>query len=219
MTSTPSRRISKVALVGLLLISILQPLGLSGAAAVSLSGRNERAIALANTVFSDSSPKARFDQLSKADQAEVMRAVLPDPSRLEVTTTYASAAPADLNATTTPQAAAATTCWSFWKKWSQKSSAGNTLYTYWMGLNWCGSGGSITSSSVFDRGGETATPGWRYLGHGGSGSRNMGWEVRKYVQENFALGTAGWDVISASRCGQIRGGASGLYSTRQDCDL
>lgn len=134
-------------------------------------------------------------------------------------------APADvtvLETRTTTDAPAETAtggaCWSTWQRWGQRSSHGNTLYTWWQGLRWCARAGQITSSTVFDRGGETSTPGWSFTGHGGQGSWNLGWEVRQYTQEKFTFGI-GWFSYTSTKCGQIRGGASGLFSRRESCGL
>jgi len=44
--------------------------------------------------------------------------------------------------------------------------------------------------------------------------RDVGWEVRALGLYRF---TIAWG--SSTKCAQIRGGASGLYSTRMDCVL
>ena len=79
--------------------------------------------------------------------------------------------------------------------------------TSWMQLNWCGSKGRITSWSQSNVG----CAGY----HGASCSvsskaeRNASWEIRssRYYNANFF-------GFSNTICMQIRGGATGLYSTR-----
>jgi len=76
-----------------------------------------------------------------------------------------------------------------------------------MQLNWCGSGGRITSWSQSNVG----CAGY----HGAScavsskAERNVVWEIRssRYYNANFF-------GFSNTICMQIRGGATGLYSTR-----
>ena len=206
-----------------LIAAMASVLGASGIAAGTTESENQRSIRLAEALFKTTNPKAAYDRLSPADRESAMRALRPDPTQLSLTTSYTPAPQSSPTNAAVPSALTAVTtakkCWSVYKKWEQNSSAGNTLYTYWMGLKWCGQSGKVSNVNVYTRGGETATPGWRYMGHGGSGANNVGWEVRRYVQEKFQFGLNGWDVIVANRCGQIRGGATGLYSTRQNCDL
>lgn len=87
--------------------------------------------------------------------------------------------------------------------------SGNT----WMQLNWCGSGGSITSWSTSNVGGQ-GLGGVSYDGVVGKGHLNVGWEVRVYREFKFDL----YGFV-ANPCMQIRGGATGLYSYQQSCNL
>lgn len=102
-------------------------------------------------------------------------------------------------------------CWSAYVSYDWKAAAGNTVYTTWQGLNWCSNGSSITSYSVFTRGGETSTPGWSYNGNGGQGSWNVGWEVRQYTQEKFTFGLGtyfGYTTSPCTRFGVVRPGCT-----------
>jgi len=128
------------------------------------------------------------------------------------------ASTADVAHTNTVLNSATSGCWSMWIRWRATATAGNTLFTWWLGLAWCSSGGQISSYHVFDRGGESSTPGWSFVGNGGAGSWNVGWEVRQYVQERFSFGI-GWFSYTDTRCGQIRGGATVLYSASASCGL
>jgi hypothetical protein len=113
---------------------------------------------------------------------------------------------------------AAAGCWRAVARFAWKAAAGNTLYTAWQGLHWCSRNSRITSYYVFDRGGETATPGWSYDGPGGQAANNVGWEVRQYTQEKFKF-SLGPINFTNTRCIQVRGGATGLYSSRESCNL
>lgn len=109
-------------------------------------------------------------------------------------------------------------CWRAYARYAAKGAFGNTIYTWWQGLYWCGANSRITSYRVIDRGGETSTPGWSYEGRGGQGTLNVGWEVRSYTQEKFRF-RAGPIDYTQTRCAQVRGGATGLYSERSSCNL
>jgi hypothetical protein len=83
----------------------------------------------------------------------------------------------------------------------------------WMQLNWCSNGSSITSYSTTNYGG-IGRNGNSYDGVASRGSLNVGWEVRSYVEFHF-----NFFMVNAYPCMQIRGGATGLYSTRKNCNL
>jgi hypothetical protein len=53
-----------------------------------------------------------------------------------------------------------------------------------------------------------------YHGVNSRNALNVCWEVRQYAKFDFSYGP-----IHAYPCMQIRGGATGLYSTRKDCNL
>lgn len=84
----------------------------------------------------------------------------------------------------------------------------------WMQLNWCSSGGRITTYNVNNIGGKATVGGLSYNGHSSPNELNVGWEVRASVAFNFSVT---WDHVYP--CMQIRGGASGLYSTQTTCNL
>ena len=113
----------------------------------------------------------------------------------------AASAPATFNAVT---ATASTGCWyHYWYK--QWSDLGIHDGDSWLQLNWCESGGHITSWSQSNYGcdghygASCATEGRADL--------SVGWEVRstRYYKADFF-------GFTNSFCMQIRGGATGLYS-------
>lgn len=103
-------------------------------------------------------------------------------------------------------------CW-YDYEYSNLTLFGVRAGAMWMRLNWCGSGGRITSYYASNVGG-AGYNGVSYDGYNGVYYRNAGWEVRAAASYKYSLGWA-----STSRCGQIRGGATGLYSTRLTCNL
>jgi hypothetical protein len=101
-------------------------------------------------------------------------------------------------------AAARGGCWYHYNKqdWSDFNVYEGTT---WMELHWCSNGKTITSFSLADAGGQGSL--WAdYNGIINKNSKNVGWEVRYYVQFKFDYGFA-----SPTPCMQTRGGATGLY--------
>lgn len=108
-------------------------------------------------------------------------------------------------------AATASGCWQQYKyvEWYDFGiHDGNT----WMQLNWCASGGTVTSHTVTNVGGQ-GLGGVSYAGVIGTGATSVGWEVRSFREFKFTLGGA-----AANPCMQLRGGATGLYSYRSTCN-
>lgn len=103
-------------------------------------------------------------------------------------------------------------CW-YDYEYSNITLFGISIGSIWMQLNWCGRNGSITSYSV-DPYGCSGKNGFSCSASSPS-IRNVGWEVRAAVSYAFTT----FQGLSSSVCGQIRGGATGLYSTRMSCDL
>lgn len=109
--------------------------------------------------------------------------------------------------------AAASGCWSrYW--YYAWGNFGIVMAHTWMTLNWCGNGSTITSYSLGSVGGSSQFPGLAYQGVVATGTLNVGWEVREYVEFRFTAG-----FLNTTPCQQIRGGASGLYSERDNCNL
>lgn len=194
-------------LTGLMSLAVLGCVLATGASGAAAAPSPAQGLQLAAGVASAASPAAAYKALTPAQHAVMDAAVMPVKVELARTGLQPSAI-----------RLAQSGCWDAYARYNYKAAAGNTVYTAWQGLTWCGSGGRITSYHVFDRGGETSTPGWSYTGHGGSGSRNVGWEVRQYTQEKFTFGIGQYG-FTQTRCLQVRGGATGLYSTRSDCVL
>ena len=80
-------------------------------------------------------------------------------------------------------------------------------------MNWCGNGSSITSYSRTNTG-STGVNGYHDDGVRNWFPDNVGWEARYAVEWEFDGGGA-----YAYPCVQIRGGASGKYSTQANCNL
>jgi hypothetical protein len=157
------------------------------------------------SVLTASDPTAAYNALSPADQA-LFQASL---SNLTATTVV------DQGGVDT--AAAASGCWyRYW--YTTWSDLGYTEGATWMQLNWCGSGGHITSHSLGTHGGKTLSPGFTYEGIQGTGGLNAGWEYREYVEFKFYVGI-GPIHMTLNPCMQIRGGATGLYSEQKSCNL
>ncbi|MFI9719635.1 hypothetical protein ACIHFE_08255 [Streptomyces sp. NPDC052396] len=161
-------------------------------------------LALAKQVFSSANPSRAYARLSAADKAAFDGVEKP----VSVNRTVRTAAIRPMSGG----------CWDEWVRYDFRAAAGNTVYTAWQGLNWCSNGSGITGYHVYDRGGETSTPGWSFQGDNGQGSRNVGWEVRQYTKEKFTFGIGSYGY-SANTCVQIRGGATGLYSSSASCSL
>ncbi len=106
--------------------------------------------------------------------------------------------------------AAASGCWyhyyyTGWTLWGIETAHS------WMQLNWCGSSGKITSSSITNVGGSATIV--SYDGNTKS-KRNVGWEVRGLTTHKYSF-----SLVSVTKCMQIRGGATGLYSRSISCNL
>lgn len=170
--------------------------------------------AITASVMNSSNPHAAFTALSAADRATFLAAFAHQrsvtvvnkggaytPTSAERAAMTTSAAPAALTALAARQASG---CWyrywfkSWYDMWIHDGDS-------WLQLNWCGSGGSITSWSQSNYG---------CAGHHGASCSvqgradlNVGWEVRstRYYKANFF-------GFSNTICMQIRGGATGLYS-------
>lgn len=163
---------------------------------------------LAEKVASSTNPDAAYNALSAGQKTALNAATRPVKAVLVA------------SSGTLPSGAhqAAAGCYGAYGRFDWRAAAGNTVYTTWQGLHWCSNGSSVTSFYVFDRGGETSTPGWSYQGNGGAGSWNVSWEVRQYTQQKFTFGIGAYGY-STTPCTQVRGGATGLYSSRASCNL
>jgi len=112
---------------------------------------------------------------------------------------------------TGPNAAVAGSgCWSHyyyqgWSLWNMKTAES------WMQLNWCASNSRIASSSFSTVGGAALII--RYDGNT-RGKKDVGWEVRGLTTHTFSF-----HLGAVTKCMQIRGGATGLYSRSTSCYL
>lgn len=196
----------------------------AGAAqAASPQSLTERVV---RTVLLSADPQATLASLSTADQALFADSLKHQthksrssggtftPSTAQQTAmTQVSPVGASPTVGSTALASAYASCW-YHYDYTDYYDFGIHDGATWMQLNWCASGGSITSWSVPIAGG-TGYAGNSYNGIVGSGALNVGWEVRQYKEFSFDYGPA-----YAYPCEQIRGGATGQYSTRYDsCNL
>lgn len=166
---------------------------------------------IAAAVYSAPDAAVAFAALS-ADQQAVFAARLANWTSKEV-----GSGPVVKRAPTTQERAEAgptalTACWSQYKYYKWYDAGLNTGDT-WMTANWCSNSSRITSYSLSGRGGQ-GIAGIRYLGLGGTYVRNVGWEVRQGQQFRFSIAGAHFNP-----CMQIRGGRTGLYSFRNNCNL
>lgn len=177
---------------------------------------------ITSSVFGSADPQAAYRHLAPTERAafeyglahqtpEVLatsggRYVPTAAERSAMTRVPAVDAQAVASALKVDVAATASGCWYryYYKGWKDFAiEDGET----WMQLNWCGSGGRITSYSQSNYG---------CAGHygftcstGGSASLNVGWEIRstRYFKANFF-------GYNNTLCMQVRGGATGLYSQK-----
>ena len=105
--------------------------------------------------------------------------------------------------------AAAAGCWTkYW--YSEYTMLSKSVGWADIDTSWCGSGGRITSHNKNADGG-----GWVWTYQGNTlGARDLGWEVRMRASHRWTLG-----LLGTTNCLQVRGGATGLYSTTRSCTL
>ena len=169
-------------------------------------------------ILTSPDPAAGLEALSPELQADALSMVEADLAFTDelVRTTALSADEAKdlgLKPTKAPKgttAAVASGCWShyYYTNWDLYWA---TVANSWMQLNWCGRNGSITSYSITNVGG-TGT-GLNYVGNSRD-TRNVGWEVRGVTTHRWEFWIGG-----VSKCMQIRGGATGLYSRSINCGM
>lgn len=178
-------------------------------------------LAIVHNLMESSDPTAAFNALSHDDKRIVKAALTVEKvTNDESRTTQVAPSPADLQAAIKHGATSSVSCWDVWNRWAGRNMVGGALVTWWQGLRWCGDGTKVTSYNVYDRGGETSTPGWHYEGHSGDPAyRYLGWEVRAITREKFRLSLGPWDPQNPILCGQNRGGASGASSNSQSCSM
>ncbi|WP_157622534.1 hypothetical protein [Nostocoides sp. Soil756] len=103
-------------------------------------------------------------------------------------------------------------CW-YDYEYSQPTLYGMKVGSLWQELDWCGNGSSVTSYSTGSYG-CTGQYGFSCTTKAVNWA-NVGWEVRQLGRFTYKISWA-----TSTYCGQIRGGASGLHSTRwNNCNL
>jgi hypothetical protein len=171
-----------------------------------------------NLVLNSKDPGRAFTSLDPQARAKVRLAV----TRLTPTlvATRGGAVDASQSSLRAAGSAAVMTtasgCW--YRYWYYAwGNLGIVMAHTWMTLTWCGSGGVITSYVLGATGGASSFPTISYRGIVDKGGLNVRWEVRQYVEFRFS---AGWGItFDTTPCQQIRGGATGLVSQRDTCDL
>jgi hypothetical protein len=202
--------------ITIMVFAMLITAGVASAYASAATVRSPAAVTAA--VFGSSNPQAAFQSLNVADQKvftaafsnqtsvlAVSRGGAYTPTAVERAAMITGDAPAGLS---TPggvsKAAVASGCW--YRYWQNNYyDLGIHDGSSWMQLNWCGSGGRITSWSQSNYG-CTGYDG-ASCSVGSSENQNVGWEDRSV--RNFTA-HLGW--FSNGLCQEIRGGATGQYS-------
>lgn len=179
---------------------------------------------LVRRVMTAANPAKALAALPRADQARV-RAAIRRLAPLHVSTRGGLAPPASSSQaagrahralSTLRPAAARERCW--YRYWYYDwGTFGIVMAHTWMTLTWCGDGRRVTRWSRGATGGSSSVAGLTYRGIFGRGALHVGWEVRAYTQFRFSAGLG--VTIDTTPCQQIRGGAGGLYSQRDTCDL
>lgn len=219
---TGTRRVrppSLLLIVSLLILVTTPMLAVAPAEAEAPLGASIDATASARAVtyrvFRSDNPQAAFAALDADQRAAFINAfrhqsevtIAERSGRWTPTAAERAAmtrAPASSEAPTSLAAPLVSGCWyHYWfKSWSDLGIHDGDS---WMQLNWCATGGRVTSWSQSNVG---------CAGHSGAGCSvsyradlNVGWEVRssRYFNAKFL-----W--FSNTFCMQIRGGATGLYS-------
>lgn len=173
--------------------------------------RSSEAIAL--SVYGSADPQEAIAALSPTE-VEAMAARIDSWTAVESASLTWKTKPtaAETAAMGGAVAQAAGGCWSQYKYYKWYDLWINTGDT-WMTAHWCSNGSSITSYSLSNRGGQ-GYKGIAYQGLGGTYRSNVGWEVRQAQSFKFSVLWA-----NANPCMQIRGGRTGLYSFRANCNL
>jgi hypothetical protein len=174
--------------------SVLAASGAAGHGGVALADAaaptTTDAYALIDYLLAAGGSEEAFAGLSEAQQKAVVDVLVPvvdEEIEARTTVEYVALQPSASADAISSAAVAGETCWNNWHKRRAKALAGNVIGTYWQGLRVCAKNGKITSGRVYDRGGETSTPGWSYRGKTGSGEKNYGDEYRAWTQEKFVL--------------------------------
>lgn len=113
-----------------------------------------------------------------------------------------------------------TGCWTSEKRQGWDSRWGYTVYTIWLGFKWCSQKGAVTLVEIYDKGGETGTPGYDFEGIQAYGTKPAGWEGRAYIQAEFSLYDVGGvgALPTITPCLKGIGFADGMVAWRQNPD-
>lgn len=110
-------------------------------------------------------------------------------------------------------------CWLGWRGGEAKALAGNTLYTYYHTGRWCISNGTVTSAGIFERGGETSTPGWSYHGPIAGNAGVLSNQGRSYSQFRFRFQVGPVVVQEPTPCVRVNGLANATYTGSWACGI
>lgn len=141
------------------LIVLAVALTLPQAAAAGGGNGPERAVQLIEQLEQASDPDAAFAALSPKDQRLVVSFLTVMEVDEVAFTDRAGSSDTD------GLAAAASTCYTFTKRFDGKNTFGGTLFSYFLKINWCGNGSTITSTPTQSRWGTTYYAYWFFNGH------------------------------------------------------
>jgi len=218
-TRTAMRTARALTVTGMLMASLT--LGSVATAVAQPSSENLGAEKAALVkIVSAKDHKAAYDSLSATDKALYAKALthqkvteVKHANRMSSAEVSAAVASGELAAK--PAFAATSSggaCWSAYAydTWSDLTVAeGNTWFT----LNWCSDGTRVTTYDYRNVGGQGLNT-WQYTGIAGNFETNVGWEAREAIEYRFSFEGKNFFV-----CEQLRGGATGLYSHQQSCNL
>lgn len=211
--SRPIIRLSAVfasAAVGLMLLGVI-----AAPANASTPSRENIAVekAVMAKVFNAPDREAAYTALTASDKAVMAQAL----THQQATTVISLTSPVSATAVASDtMVAAAGGCWSHYQ-YDAWSDLGYTEGYTWEQLNWCSNGSSITSySRPGNLTGGQGQNGVAYQGVVAGPYVNVGWEIRAAVEFKFVVLNTG---VILQPCMQIRGGATGLYSTLRTCNL
>jgi hypothetical protein len=139
------------------------------------------AAAFVAAVTEESRPESAFRGLTAAQQQAVI-------DLLTVTSTDTTASTVEATSTEGAQAAATTSCWTFTKRYNANNYLGQTMFSYFQRINWCGSGGVISGTPYRTRWAEVYQAYWQFTGHIGNstGGGNGYTYYSAFTQGSFA---------------------------------
>lgn len=165
-------------------------------------------LSVVETVLSSPTPEATLESLSAAEQAAFAAATTPGEALF-----------VDASRTRT-MFMGYTGCWAKVGQWTQYSTVGLAMYSWWQTTQVGASQGVTTSVSVSSFGEQALGLGWSRNGAPTTATFRTAGDGRGLVRAYCTFGTNGWNLFDATPCGQIRLGANGTpYSSSTSCIL